>query len=105
MKPQYEVVSPAGDARDAEGSEKQTAGAPALENLNGSKLGLIWTAFANGDIVLHALREHLAKRYPDLQFVEMAPGRGLRWGDHPEPSIAELAREQGIDAAVVTAGC
>ena len=105
MKPQYEVVSPVGDARDALGSEKKPAGAPPLESLGGKKLGLVWTAFANGDIVQHAFREHLAKRYPDLQFVEMAPGKGLNWGDHPEPSIAELAREHGIDAAIVTAGC
>ncbi len=105
MKPQYEVVSPAGDARDASGSEKKPAGAAPLDSLKGKKLGLIWTAFANGDIVLRAFREHLATRYPELQFIEMAPGRGLRWGDHPHPSIAELAREQGIHAAVVTAGC
>lgn len=105
MKPQYEVVSPAGDARDAGGSEKKTAGAAPLDRLGGKKLGLVWTAFANGDVVLRAFREHLAKRFPDLEFVEMAPGRGLRWGDHPHPSIAELARESGIDAAIITAGC
>ncbi len=102
MKPQYEVVSPAGD--DA-GAGKPHAGAAPLDQLNGRKLGLVWTAFANGDIVLRAFREHLAKRFPDLQFVEMAPGRGLRWGEHPHPSIAEVARESGIDAAIVTAGC
>jgi hypothetical protein len=35
----------------------------------------------------------------------MAPGRGSSWGDHPDASIAELAREHGIDGAVVAAGC
>jgi hypothetical protein len=105
MDPQYHVVSPIGDARDASGRQKLAAGASPLDTLRGKKLGLIWAVFANGDIVLRAFREHLATRYPDLQFVEMPPGRGLNWGDHPEASVAELARENGLHAAVVAAGC
>ncbi|MCC6474010.1 MAG: hypothetical protein IT514_09720 [Burkholderiales bacterium] len=104
-EPVYEVVSPAGDARDAPPAPGKPAGAAPLSGLAGKRLGLVWTAFANGDIVLRALRAQLAARYPDLEFVEMAPGRGLAWGDHPDPSIAELAREHRIDAAIVTAGC
>ncbi|MND00209.1 hypothetical protein D3C83_187410 [compost metagenome] len=65
----------------------------------------MWTAFSNGDLVLRALREHLAARIPDLEFVEMPPGRGLAWGDHPGRDIGELAREQALDAVIVTAGC
>ena len=105
MKPQYEVVSPAGDARDAQSSRKKAVAAPPLDGLSGKKLGLVWTAFSNGDIVLHAFRDHLAKRQADLQFVEMPPGRGLSWGDHPDPSIGEVARELGVDAVIITAGC
>jgi|SRR6516162_4340685 len=105
MNPDFEVVSPIGDARDAAGSEKKTFGAAPLDSLDGKKLGLVWTTFYNGDTVLRALREHLGKRYPNLQFVEMAPGRGLSWGDHPHASIAELAREHAIDGAVIAAGC
>jgi hypothetical protein len=105
MSADYEVVSPVGDARDAAGSEKKTFGAPALDNLSGKTLGLVWTEFYNGDTVLRAFREHLGKRYPDLEFVEMAPGRGLSWGDHPHASIAELASEHGIQGAVIAAGC
>jgi hypothetical protein len=104
-QPQYEVVSPIGDARDAREAPKPHASAPSLGDLKRKKLGLVWTAFSNGDIVLHAFREHLARRHPELEFVEMAPGRGLKWGEHPEPSIAELAREHGIDAALLSAGC
>jgi len=105
MDPVYEVVSPIGDARDASASTKKTFGAPALDSLDGKKLGLVWTEFAHGDTALRAFREHLLKRYPDLEFVEMEPGRGKRWGDHPDASIADLAREHGIDGAVVAAGC
>ena len=105
MKPQYEVVSPAGDARDAGRPASRQSCAPPLADLNGKRLALVWTVFSNGDIVLRAFKDHLAKRYPGLEFVEMAPGRGLRWGDHPDPSIAELAREQRIDGAIVSAGC
>ena len=101
----YQVVSPAGDARDAGGAVKKAASAAPLDDLKGKRLGLCWTAFTNGDIVLRAFREHLARRYPDLEFVELMPGRGLRWGDHPDPSIAELVREERLDAALITAGC
>ena len=103
-KPQYEVVSPLGDASDAAVQKREIA-APALESLKGKKLGLVWTVFSNGDLVLRAFREHLAKRFPDLQFVEMAPGRGLNWGDHPDHTIGSVARELAIDGAIVTAGC
>jgi len=105
MSADYEVVSPVGDARDASGSQKKIVGASPLDSLNGKKLGLVWTEFYNGDIVLRAFREHLGKRFPDLEMIEMAPGRGSSWGDHPAPSIADLAREHGIHGAVIAAGC
>jgi hypothetical protein len=101
----YEVVSPVGDARDAKGAGKKTSSAPPLAGLNGKRLGLCWTAFTNGDIVLRLFREHLAKRFPDMEFVEFAPGRGLRWGEHPEANIADIVREERLDAALITAGC
>ena len=104
-EPLYEVVSPIGDASDARTSEKKVIGAPPLDGLEGKKLGLIWTEFANGDTALRAFRQHLSARYPDLEFVEIEPGRGKRWGDHSDPSIADLAREHGIDGAIVAAGC
>ena len=104
MTTDFEVVSPVGDARDA-GGENKSFGARPLDDLRGKKLGLIWTEFYNGDTVLRAFRDHLGKRYADLQFVEMAPGRDQSWGDHPTQSIAELAREHGIDGAIVAAGC
>ena len=105
MEPMFEVVSPAGDERDGVGADKRTFAAPPLDVLSGKKVGLVWTEFYNGDTVLRAFREHLGKRYPGLQFVEMPPGRGRSWGDHPDASIAELAREHGIHGAVVAAGC
>jgi hypothetical protein len=104
MTTKFEVVSPVGDPRDA-GTETKSFGALPLDNLNGKKLGLIWTEFYNGDTVLRAFREHLGKRYPDLQFIELPPGRDLSWGDHPTQSIAELARENRLDGAIVAAGC
>ena len=104
-QPNYEVVSPAGDMRDARGGARKEASAPPLADLKGRKIGLCWTAFTNGDVVLRHFRDHLAARYPDLEFVELMPGRGLRWGEHPEPNIGELAREQRVDAAIITAGC
>ena len=104
-EPVYEVVSPIGDPNDARTSEKKAIGAPPLDALEGKKLGLFWTEFANGDTALRAFHQHLAARYPSLEFVEIEPGRGKRWGDHPDASIADLAREHGIDGAVIAAGC
>lgn len=101
----YEVVSPLGDERDARDGGTQQSGSSPLDRLEGKRIGLIWTAFTNGDLVLRALQGHLAKRFSGLEFVDVMPGKGLRWGDHPEPSIADLAREARIDAAIVTAGC
>ena len=103
--PRYDVVSPLGDANDAKESVRQAASAAALTDLKGKRLGLCWTAFTNGDIVLRAFQEHLGKRFPDIEFVDLMPGHGLRWGEHPEPDIAELARELKLDAALITAGC
>ena len=104
-KSRYDVVSPAGDIRDAKEAAKKYSSAAPLADLKGKRLGLCWTAFTNGDIVLRAFQEHLGKRYPELELVDLMPGRGLRWGEHPDPSIAELAREQHLDAALITAGC
>ena len=103
--PLYEVVSPLGDERDARDGGIQQSGARHLESLQSKRIGLIWTAFTNGDLVLRALQGHLASRIAGVEFVDVMPGEGLRWGDHPEPSIAKLAREARIDAAIVTAGC
>lgn len=105
MEPMYEVVSPVGDARDVPSGDKKTFGAAPLDGLSGKRLGLIWTEFANGDTALRAFSQHLSELYPDLELVEMEPARGKRWGDHPDASIADLARESGIDGAVVAAGC
>jgi hypothetical protein len=104
-KPQYEVVSPLGDTADSRDSVKKAIAAPPLGSLKGKKLGLVWTVFSNGDLVLRAFRDHLSKRFPDVEFVEMPPGRGLQWGDHPDHTIGALAREMAIDGAIVTAGC
>jgi hypothetical protein len=105
MEPVYEVVSPIGDANDAATASKKAFGAQPLDGLHGKKLGLIWTEFAHGDTALRAFNQHLSERYPDLEFVEIEPGRDKRWGDLPDPSVADLARGHGIDGAIVAAGC
>jgi hypothetical protein len=101
MEPLYEVVSPVGEDL----STATASGAPAVDSLDGKRIGLVWTVFTNGNILLHAFRDLLAKRFPKASFVEMPPGRNVRWGDHPEQNVGELAREHGLDAAIVTAGC
>ena len=109
LEPLYEVVSPLGQQGCAQPDAKQSTGivlpAKPLGDLNGKKIGLVWTVFTNGNVLLEALRDLLAGRYRGLQFVELAPGRNLHWGDYPDKSIGAWAREHEIDAAIVTAAC
>ena len=106
-QPLYEVVSPVGqegNAGDSRSGEKKSPAAP-LATLNGKKIGLVWTVFTNGNVLLDALRDLLAKRYQGLEFVELPPGRNSRWGEYPDKTIGAFARENQIDAAIVTAAC
>lgn len=104
-EPQYEVVSPIGEAETAtrQGKEKIPS-APPLSDLTGKKIGLIWTVFTNGDLLLVALADWISKRYPGIECVKLMPGRNLQWGDYPDLTLPEYARENGIDAAIVAAG-
>ena len=104
-EPHYEVLSPIGEAETTtrQGKEKIPS-APPLGSLKGKKIGLLWTVFTNGDILAEALGDWLTKRYPGLECVKLMPGRNLQWGDYPDLSLPDLAREMGIDAAIVTAG-
>lgn len=108
-EPLYEVVSPAGEEPHGEPGTAMSAGsmAPAapVADLNGKKIGLVWTLFTNGNILLEALRDLLAERYRGLEFVKLPPGRNLNWGDYPDRSLGAFARENGIDAAIVSVGC
>ena len=111
-RPVYEVVSPLGepiaektttDPRSGFTAGKIAPAAP-VKDLNGKKIGLIWAAFTNGDVFLEALAGSLAERFKGLQFVKLPAGKGLHWGDHPHESIADLAKEAELDAAIAAVG-
>lgn len=107
--PHYEVVSPLGDelegrAEAGVGTDKITP-VPPLAGLKGKKIGLIWTNFRNGDVLLEAFADLLGKRYQGMEFMKLPSGRRLNWGDYPDRSLAAFARESGIDAAIVAPGC
>ena len=110
--PVYEVVSPLGepiaektttDPRSGMKPGKITPAAP-VRDLNGKKIGLIWSAFTNGDVFLEAMANSLAERFKGLEFVKLPAGKGLHWGDHPHESMADLAREARLDAAIAGVG-
>jgi len=104
-EPVYEIVSPLGEDRSRLAGSGKFVSAPPLPDLGARKIGLIWTEFTNGDVLLDAFEELLANRHPSLSFVRMAPGRHTEWGGSPDPTLTDLVREQGIDAAIITAGC
>lgn len=101
-EPIYEIVSPLGEdlSRD-----KAIEPAQPLTALAKQRIGLIWTEFTNGNVLLEAFEALLSKRFPGLSFVRLAPGRHAEWGGSPDPTLRELVREQGLDAAIITAGC
>ena len=105
IEPVYEIVSPLGDDHSKLAGAGNPASAAPLPDLIHRKIGLIWTEFTNGDVLLDAFEDLLGKRYPSLCFVRMAPGRNTEWGGSPDPTLTDLVREQGIDAAIITAGC
>ena len=109
VEPLYEVVSPVGHEAEEKPGSGRSAGnifpAAPLADLNGKKIGLIWTLFTNGNVLLEALGDLLAERYHGLEFVKLPPGRNLNWGDYPDRSLGAFARENGLDAAIVSVGC
>jgi hypothetical protein len=108
----YEVVSPLGESiaekrnTDARVEAKSGKFAPAapLRGLNYKKIGLVWSAFTNGNVFLEAMQGLLAARFNGLEFVKLPGGKGLHWGDHPDESMADLAKEARLDAAIAAVG-
>jgi len=105
VEPAYEVVNPVGDSVDdkaaAPGAKSgKIPAAAAVPDLNGKKIGLVWSAFKNGNVFLEAMQELLGKRFKGAEFIKLPGGKGLRWGDHPQESMAEVAKEAKLDAAI-----
>ena len=96
----YEVVSPAGKPA-VKGIAQSGSG---LE-LSGKKVGLVRIPFPNGDVLLEKLAELIGGRFDGMEFVKLPSGRTLNWGDYPDDSLTDIARESGIDAAMVAVGC
>ena len=95
----YSVVSPLGLVK-----EREIVPATPLDTLEGKRIGLVWAAFGNGDVLLEALGELIKQRYPSAELVPMNPGKDLKPSEYSDPSIMEVARENNIDAAIVTVG-
>jgi len=106
----FEVVSPLGEEQGQQveatsSGSKMLSPATAVSNLHAKKIGLVWTNFRNGDVLLEAFADLLGQRYVGLEFVKLQSGRELQWGDHPDKTLADVARESGIEAAIVAPGC
>jgi len=95
----YEVVSPLGRS-----VVKRIPLSSRIPTLEGKKIGLVWTVFANGDVLANAFADLLAKRFKGTEFVKLPPGKGLVWGNYPEPSIRDVVKEAKVDAVIVTVG-
>ena len=108
-KPVYEVVSPVGMAPEtrSEAARATRGFAPAapLGDLTGKRIGFIWTNFRNGDILLAAFADLLAKRFAGMEFFNLPSGRTLTWGNYPDRTLPEILREYKIDGLIAAPGC
>ena len=95
----FEVLCP-----QAETVTKEINPAPALSDLKGKKIALIWTAFTNGDTLADALANSISQSYKETLTVNLTPGKGVAWGTYPDESLTDLVKEAGVDAAVVLVG-
>ena len=99
--PVYEIVSPLG--------QKTSGTIPLvspLASLDGKTIGLMWTLYTNGDVLANTVKDLLGKRFNNLKFVALPPGKGRQWGNYPDnQTIGEVVKESGVDALIVTMGC
>lgn len=99
-KPTYDVVSPTGKH-----IAETIRPAEPVSGIEGKKIGFIWGSFTNGDVLADALMGLLGKRFNGLRLIKLPSGKSLQWGDSPDNSVGMVAKEAGVDAVVVTAGC
>jgi hypothetical protein len=95
----YKVVRPLGKS-----GVKEFSPAPPVTNLEGRKIGIFWTIFTNGDLLADVLSAELYRRYKRMEVVRLPAGKKVKWGDYPDESIDAVAREAGIDAAIILVG-
>jgi hypothetical protein len=95
----YEVASPVGRP-----VTRKISPAPPLADLEGKKIGFMWTIYTNGDILADAFMGLLSKRFKSIQTVKLPAGKGQRWGEYPDQSIEDVVREAGVDGVIVTVG-
>ena len=98
-KPTYDVVSPLGQP-----AEEKVVSATGELDLAGKKIALVPMMIRNSDVLLQALSDLLSKRFPGIEFIKLPPGEGNR-GDFLDESFTGMVRENGVDAAIVGAGC
>ena len=95
----FQVLKPTGKLR-----ERDIPSAPPLDTLEGKRIGMVWAAFGNGDVLLEVISELLKKKFPTCELIQMNPGKDLKPSEYSDPSIMEVARENNIDAAIITVG-
>lgn len=95
----YDVMSPVGEP-----VAKKVLPARPIPDLEGKKIGFMWTIYTNGDILADALMDLLSKRFEKIETVKLPAGKGRRWGEYPDESIEEVVREAGVDGVIVTVG-
>ena len=99
----YKVVSPLGEQAPGLDTGKSSSG-PDVRDLHGKKIGMVWAAFTNGNVLLESFMDLLPERFDGIDFIKIPSGENLSWGDHPDVSIGKVAKEAGVDAAIISVG-
>jgi hypothetical protein len=83
-----------------------TSLAPRLADLRGKTVGELWDYLFRGELVFPLLREHLARRFPGVRFVEYAAFGSTHGRGETElmASLPALLRQHGCDAVVSAVG-
>jgi hypothetical protein len=100
-EPTYEVYAPTGASASGE-----VRTGPALEELEGATVALLWDWYFKGDQIFELIRQDLSARYPGMRFLGPEVF-GSTHGDREDGVIAELPgvlRARRVDAVISAVG-
>ena len=77
------------------------------ETLAGKKVALLWDYLFRGDEVFETLKEELAKRFPEVSFVDWREFGNTHGSDERKvvAALPDRFKELGVDAAISGMGC
>ena len=98
-EPQYSIVSPLGRS-----TAVSVSFAPPLNDLNGKKIGFVWSLFTHGDTLTDVFTDLLRERFNDISFTRLPSGKTGKWGDYPQADFTDVVKESGVNGVISLVG-